>query len=111
MRGKRLRSSSARAWTLARGQHGVIARSQLIELEFSSRAIEHRLATGRLHSLFRGVYAVGRPDVTREGWWMAAVLACGDGAVLSHRSAGELWGIHAGRPPKIEVCVPAEAYR
>src|SRR5262245_55035202 len=108
---KTLRDSAARAWTLARRQHGVITRQQLIDLRFSSDAIKHRLTAGRLHGLFRGVYAVGRPEVSREGWWMAAVLACGEGAVLSHRSAGELWGIHNGRPPEIEVSVPPDAYR
>jgi very-short-patch-repair endonuclease len=55
--------------------------------------IEHRIAKGRLHPVHRGVYAVGRPSLTREGRWMAAVLACGEGAVLSHRSAAALWGI------------------
>jgi hypothetical protein len=46
----------------------------------------------------RGVYAVGRPDVGERGWWMAAVLACGPEALLSHHSAAVLWGIRRGRP-------------
>jgi very-short-patch-repair endonuclease/predicted transcriptional regulator of viral defense system len=86
---------SAAAWNLARRQHGVITRRDLIALGFSSSAIRHRLATGRLHRVRRGVYAVGRRELKSEGWWMATVLASGDDAVLSHGSAAALWGIGA----------------
>ena len=48
------------------------------------KAIHHRIEIGRLHPLWRGVYAVGRPEVSREGRWMAAVLSCGPRALLSH---------------------------
>lgn len=96
---------SAAAWGLARRQHGVITRSQLLDLGLSRNAIEHRIDAGRLHPLWRGVYAVGRPTVGRCGRWMAAVLSCGSKALLSHRSAAALWGIL--RPfPGIEVVVP-----
>jgi very-short-patch-repair endonuclease len=54
----------------------------------------------------RGVYAVGRPELTPRGRWMAAVLACGPGAALSHESAAELWGIRPGHSSPIEVSVP-----
>lgn len=84
---------SAAAWRLARRRHGVITRRDLLGLGFSPGAIRHRLATGRLHQIRRGVYAVGRRELTREGYWMAAVLASGDDAVLSHGSAAALWGI------------------
>jgi very-short-patch-repair endonuclease len=86
-------------------QHGVVARRQLLALGFSSRAIKHRVAKGRLHPLHRGVYAVGRRGLSRHGHWMAAVLACGPGARLSHTSAGALWriGVQLGL---IEVSVP-----
>jgi very-short-patch-repair endonuclease len=94
------------AWSLARSQHGVLSRSQLLELGFSRAAIQHRLVAGRLHPLWRGVYAVGRPAVTRRGRWMAAVLCCGSGAVLSHASAAALWGIRPGTDERIEVSVP-----
>lgn len=60
---------------------------------------------GRLHHLYRGVYAVGRPELTGPGKWMAAVLACGPGAVLSHESAAALWGIRSS--VELEVSVPA----
>src|SRR6476646_4185486 len=96
---------SRRAWELAGRQHGVVARRQLLALGFNAREIEHRVARGRLHLVLRGVYAVGWPQLTREGLWMAAVLACGDGAVLSHRSAAELWGIGTQGGGKIDVSV------
>jgi very-short-patch-repair endonuclease len=62
-------------------------------LGYEESAIRHRLATGRLHRIGKGIYAVGRPELTREGRWMVAVLACGAGTVLSHGSAAALWGI------------------
>ena len=80
---------------MARAQHWVLTRADLEELGFSKMAVEHRISTGRLHLVARGIYAVGRRELTQHGRWMAAVLACGDGAVLSHRSAAELWGIEA----------------
>lgn len=97
-------------WGLVERQHGVVARRQLLDLGLSPRAIEHRLKTRRLHLLRRGVYAVGRPGLTREGRWMAAVLVCGPGAVLSHRSAAALWGILSPAGGSIEVSVPFAAF-
>lgn len=85
--------ASGDVWRLANMQHGVVARRQLLELGLSRRAIEHRLATGRLHLVSSGVYAVGRAELTRHGQWMVAVLGCGPGAMLSHGSAAALWGI------------------
>ena len=82
---------SAAVWQLVRRQHGVIAHDQLIALGYSPAAIKHRIAAGRLHPLWRGVYAVGRPEVSADGRRMAAVLACGEWAYLSHRSAAALW--------------------
>jgi very-short-patch-repair endonuclease len=63
-----------------------------------------------LHRIHRGVYAVGHAGISNEGRWMAAVLACGEGAVLSHRSAAALWTI-APPPSVIEVTVPGNAGR
>jgi very-short-patch-repair endonuclease len=97
----------ARAWALVRRQHGVITREQLLALGFSAKAIRHRVSAGRLHPVMRGVYAVGRPELTQKGRWIAAVLACGPGAVLSHESAAALWGIRKPRSGPIHVSVPA----
>jgi Protein of unknown function (DUF559)/Transcriptional regulator, AbiEi antitoxin len=90
---------------LARRQHGVLTRRDLEELGFSKMAIDHRLETGRLHLISRGVYSVGRPELTPRGRWMAAVLVCGDEAMLSHRSAAQLWGIGYEEGKRIDVTV------
>jgi very-short-patch-repair endonuclease len=91
----------------------VVARRQLLELGLSADWIRHRLAKGRLHPIHPGVYAVGRPEVTRLGRWMAAVLACGVNAVLSHESAAALWGIRSerGRSRPIDVSLHADSGR
>lgn len=65
--------------------------------------MEVRLRSGRFHRLHRGVYAVGHKAITQEGRWMGAVLFCGPGAVLSHRSAAALWGIRSRSRRAIEV--------
>jgi very-short-patch-repair endonuclease len=77
---------------LAERQHGVVARWQLAGL-VGPDWIDHKLQAGRLHSLHRGVYAVGHRPATREAQWIAAVLVGGPGAVLSHRAAGAHWGL------------------
>ncbi|HET9197310.1 MAG TPA: type IV toxin-antitoxin system AbiEi family antitoxin domain-containing protein [Solirubrobacterales bacterium] len=105
METKRLETKGWGAWSLARGQHGVIARRQLLDLGFSAMAIRHRVKRGRLHRIHTGVYAVGRPQITREGRWMAAVLACGEASVLSHRSAAALWGFCDEHPGYVEISV------
>jgi very-short-patch-repair endonuclease len=87
----------------------MVARRQLLALGFNRREIEHRVARGRLHLVMRGVYAVGWPRLTRERRWMAAVLACGDGAVLSHRSAAALWEIGVEKRGVIDVSVTRRA--
>ncbi len=110
MEAKRSDSRSGSAWKLARAQHGVVTRGQLLALGFSSKGIRHRLRTGRLHRVMQGVYVVGWPVTTRRQRWMAAVLACGDGAVLSHLSAGALWGI-AREGKTIDVSVAREKRR
>ena len=72
-------------------------------------AIRQRRQNGRLHEVHRGVYAVGRPDLDRDGELLAAVLACGPGAYLSHRSGAELWRIRRRGAGPIDVTVPGEA--
>jgi hypothetical protein len=93
---------------MVRRQHGIVTRADLLALGFGTRSIEHRVKTGRLHLISRGVYAVGRRELTSYGRWMAAVLACGDGAMLSHRSAAEIWGIGWEEAGRIDVSVRRE---
>jgi Protein of unknown function (DUF559)/Transcriptional regulator, AbiEi antitoxin len=90
---------------LAARQHGVVARRQLLALGVGREWIKRRHASGALHRVHLGVYAVGHPNLTAHGRPMAAVLACGAGALLSHLSAAGLWEIAAGRPGRIDVIV------
>jgi very-short-patch-repair endonuclease len=90
---------------LARRQHGVVSRGQLGALGFTRDAIEGRVKRGNLQSVHRGVYAVGHMSLTRYARFMAAVLACGDGAALSHFSAAVLWRILDDRGQRIHVSV------
>src|SRR4051812_11694681 len=91
---------------IVRRQHGVIGRWQLLERGYSVDAIRHAIDTKWLYPIFAGVYAVGRPEVSRYGMWMAAVLASGLSAVVSHDSAAALWGIWS-YTPELVVSVPA----
>jgi hypothetical protein len=96
---------------IAARQHGVVAVSQLRALGFDSCAVARRVRAGRLHRLHRGVYAVGHAGITVEGGWMAAVLACGVGAVLSHGSAAALWGLLRPMAGPVHVTVPTHSGR
>jgi very-short-patch-repair endonuclease len=87
------RSLPATISELATRQHGVVSRTQLLEIGVPAATIAGWLRRGHLHPLHRGVYAVGHAQLTREGRWLAAVLACGPGAFLSHGPAGQLLGI------------------
>lgn len=83
-------------------------RRQLLGLGYSSEWIRHAVASKRLYPIHAGVYAVGRRDLTPEGYFIAAVLACGPRAVLSHESAAELWQILRPRKGDIHVSVPTD---
>src|SRR5688500_12117460 len=98
-------AQSSEIWALVAHQHGVVTHRQLLKRGVSRRGIQHRCATGRLHPVYRGVYVVGRPELSRKGRWMAAVLACGEGALLSHGSAAALWGMGSERNGEIEISV------
>lgn len=90
---------------LAAAQHGRVARRQLLALGLGRRAIQHRVARGRLIPVAHGVYAVGHRLESRPARWMTAVLAAGPGALLSHRAAAAAYGLKgAGR---LEVTVPS----
>lgn len=90
---------SGLAW-LAERQHGVVSRAQLLGLGVTARAIEHEVRSGRLHPIYRRAFAVGHAGVGEKGRMLAAVLACGSGAVVSHRSAAALHGL-LDRPPVV----------
>jgi predicted transcriptional regulator of viral defense system len=96
---------------LATRQHGVVATRQLAALGLPQRAVSYRAAAGRLHRVHRGVYAVGHPVLTVNGRRMAAVLAAGPGAVVSHASAAALWEIRPTSATRIDVSVPSAAGR
>jgi very-short-patch-repair endonuclease len=102
------RSIRIAAWALARQQDWVISGVQLRELGFTPEAIQHRLDCGRLHTLWRDVFAVGRPDVTNRGRWIAATLAGGQDAALSHESAAACCGICRGGTKPVHISLPAD---
>jgi hypothetical protein len=78
-------------------QHAVVSRKQLLATGASGAAIQHRISIQRLHPVHAGVYAVGQASLTLDGRYMAALLACGEDAILSHRSAPLCWGFSAFR--------------
>jgi very-short-patch-repair endonuclease len=96
---------------LAANQHGVVSVAQLRAIGLDLDAISYRVRVGRLYRVHRGVYAVGHPRLSDEGRWMAAVLAHGPGAALSHRSAAALWGMLGSQPGFPEVTVPGHSGR
>jgi very-short-patch-repair endonuclease len=91
---------------LAERQHGVVARLQLLRLGLSRMQIDRLVANRWLRPIFRGVYAVGRANLSLEGRWMAAVLWGGRGAVLSHRSALMLWKLTPRSDPVTHLTIP-----
>lgn len=129
--------SDTRIARVAERQHGVVTLGQLRSVGISSDVIKGRLRRGRIYRLHRGVYALGHATLSREGRWMAAVLASGVGdhtpnagqtdayasqaqalpilrlwgAALSHRSAASLWGMLPPQPGPIHVTVPGTAGR
>lgn len=109
IRGKLRGGSADRAIAeLAARQQDIVHRRQLLALDIDGNLIDRRLGSRRLRRIYRGVYTVRQAPLHREGWWMAAVLLGGDGAVLSHRSGAALEGIWRGSVSRIEVTVPTE---
>lgn len=97
--------------SIAGRQHGVVSRRQLLELGLGESAIETALVRAYLLVLHPGVYAVGHRSLTVHGRWMAATLAGGPGTALSHRSAGQLWGLVPRSSIEIEVTRPRKFRR
>lgn len=100
------RTRARRLAALAAKQHGVVAHRQLRKLGYSRRQIEWLVRRCHLQRLYRGVYAVGHKRLTTRGRWMAAVLAGGPNAVLSHRAAVALWDLRPVPSGPIDVTVP-----
>jgi very-short-patch-repair endonuclease len=91
---------------LAAKQRGVITRAQLLELGMTRTTIDNWVKHSRLHSLYRGIFLLGHPRPIAGARQLAAVLACGRGAVLSHLSAAGLWRLLPGREGDVDVTVP-----
>jgi hypothetical protein len=96
---------------VASQQFGVISAAQLGSLGIGRAAIHRRTCANRLFPLHRGVYAVGHRSLSNEGKWIAAVLACGEEAVLSHQSAAALWRIRKPGNGPIDVTIPGTSGR
>jgi very-short-patch-repair endonuclease len=96
---------------IAREQHGIVTTRQLVEAGLSSAAISKRVRSGKLYRVHQGVYAIGHDGLSELEHWMAAVLACGPGAVLSHGSAAVHWGLLRPLEGPIDVTVPTHSGR
>jgi very-short-patch-repair endonuclease len=96
---------------IAARQYGIISFAQLVWAGLTPDGITRRVRASRLHRIYRGVYAVGHTALSSEGRWFAAVCACGDAAVLSHRSAAALWRMLVPEPGPTNVTVPTAAGR
>ncbi len=96
---------------IADRQYGVVSLAQLVALGASARTVRGWVASGRLQRIHREVFVVGHRSLRREGHWMAAVLACGPGAVLSHRSAAAHWDLRSSAATRLDVTAPLRAGR
>jgi predicted transcriptional regulator of viral defense system len=103
--------SHSRLAALAEQQYGVVSYRQLRELGFSKGHVYRAHEACRLRRIHRGVYAVGHSELSSHGRCRAALLAFGDSAVLSHRSAAWLWGLYPRCRDEIDVIVPGEGRR
>jgi predicted transcriptional regulator of viral defense system/very-short-patch-repair endonuclease len=87
---------------MAKKQHGVLSVWQLAELGYSTETLRRATEAERLHRIHRGAYAVGHTALSRQAHCLAATFSCGDGALLSHRSAAWIWGLTS------RFCFPVE---
>jgi very-short-patch-repair endonuclease len=102
------KSASPTLGDLARRQWGVITRAQLAAAGVGDSGVRDWLQSGRLQRLYRGIYAYGHDRLRLEGRWLAAVMACGPAAVLSHRDAAQLWELRYSNAALIDVTVPSQ---
>lgn len=96
---------------LAHRQHGVVSIRQLRRLGYTHRSVQRGVEAGSLHRLHQGVFAVGHTNLSLHGRCLAGVLAGGPNALLSHFSAGWLWGLVASRPVPVHVTTPIRRKR
>jgi very-short-patch-repair endonuclease len=87
-------------------QHGLVTLDQLVHLGLTVQAVHERVMAGRLYRIHQGVYSLTPAVMTQRGLFMAAVLACGPDAVISHRSAAYLWGLVDKWRRPIDVTAP-----
>ncbi|MGN6274960.1 MAG: type IV toxin-antitoxin system AbiEi family antitoxin domain-containing protein, partial [Solirubrobacterales bacterium] len=109
--GDKRSTEDSRVAEIASRQHGVVTLRQLEEAGLGRRGASKRVEKGQLHRIHRGVYAVGHRAPSFHARWMAAVLACGEGAVLSHSSAAALWGLLRPIDGPIHVSIPTQQSR
>jgi hypothetical protein len=94
---------------ISRQQAGIVTRAQLLAAGVSRSAITRAVRIGKLHHVHRGVYAAVAPELlTEEGQLLAALLAAGDGALLSHGTAAWRWRIVAAPPSLMQLAVPRD---
>lgn len=105
------RQRDRRIAALATRQRGLVGRTQLLALGLGASGIDDWVSRGRLHGIHRGVYAVGHRAMPRDAAALAAVMSCGPGAVLSHRSAAELWDLRRSAMTRVEVSTPVTTGR
>jgi very-short-patch-repair endonuclease len=108
---EQLSTADRQVAAIAGRQHGVVTREQLEAVGIDKSGVTRRVQLGRLHRLHRGVYAVGHRSLSWRGRWLAAVLAAGDGAVLSHASAAALWEYLRPIQGRVHVTVGAAVHR
>jgi hypothetical protein len=105
---QRIRSVDEAIAEIADRAHGVVTRKTLLGKGVTPQQIRRRLERGSLIAVHPGVYRVGHQAPSIEARYLAAVLACGTGSLLSGRSAAYLWGLIKGSPPRPEVLAPTE---
>ncbi|HEY0392293.1 MAG TPA: type IV toxin-antitoxin system AbiEi family antitoxin domain-containing protein [Solirubrobacterales bacterium] len=109
--GDQLDQADQRIAKIAARQHGVVTVGQLRRAGLDKHAVCRRVKASRLFAMYRGVYAVGYPGRSREARWMAAVLAYGDRAALSHASAAALWDLLPPPDGPVDVATQSRSGR
>jgi hypothetical protein len=106
--GPKLKTAEQKLARIADRQHGLVTRVQALRAGVSHRQLGTRLRSGALIIEYRGVYRVGHRAPSVEARYLAAVLACGENALLCGLAAGHLLGLLKGRPPPPEVVAPTQ---